>query len=199
MGDSVDVRRTELLGELEHELFLLASEAEEAYEVVQAVLRRTRDNLEQERIFWHGEVARRSRGIGAPWSPPGAVPMHDTGDIQLAAVYRRLRELEDAEVAYRVHGERLHRLADVEIPRARRLLARKIADLERYLAIVPGTSSTMALGVGMLDGSSGHATPDLCNAPRARSHRGASARCPSARPPEGSACTPGEGDENCLE
>jgi len=69
-------------------------------------------------------------------------------EAELATARKWLTRVREAEATYRVETRRLERMASVNIPRARALLSRKIADLEAYLA-VSAVSSAMVAGVAL--------------------------------------------------
>jgi len=190
MGQAVHVESIEALKDLDASLGRFVSEAHEALSAADLEIRRTLDWL-QERLRhsqreverWQREVQRaavaleRCRRSGY-YDRDGRYHAPDCSAyeaaLQLARQHLRAAKAERAnarnwlgrvhegEDAYRREARRLERMTSADIPRARALLKRKVADLRAYLA-VSRVAAALAVGgiavgaaIGLLRSLPGH-------------------------------------------
>lgn len=176
MSEAAHVQAIETLRDMESALGRFAGEAREALTAAELEIRRTLEWLQERLHHWQREVERWRQEVQSAraalercqrsgyYDRDGHYHAPDCSayEAALAAARRRLGEAEaelanvqkwsarvrEAEAAYRMEARRLEQMASADIPRARALLNRKIADLEAYLA-VSAVPSAMAAGVAL--------------------------------------------------
>ncbi|MBL7065840.1 MAG: hypothetical protein ISS49_16815 [Anaerolineae bacterium] len=172
MSEAALVRDIETLRDMEGSQGRFAGEIREALNAAELEIRRTLDWLQERLHHWQREVERwrqevqRARAAlerclrsgyrdrNGHYHPPdcsayqtalfAAERRLQAAEAELSNTRKWLACVREAEAPYRVEARRLERMAFADIPRARALLNRKIADLEAYLAVSVAEAAMVA-------------------------------------------------------